>query len=293
MLSARRSTAPRTSGEIHPALELGLGDPLPRGVGIVDRAGAEQQRCAPVREVRHVGGEADHALLEPRDRGEAHRGRGAQVFNLRAAGHGALEQLAHRRRIGDEANVQLSAGVGGDYVRAHATADDADVARRLAEVGVRGPRDRPHVAEHVEQGVDRGPAPLGIRRMSAGALRPERQPQRALGADRELVFRRLADDQPAAVARVGVTVRRTRADASFFFVHHEQQPQLGDPRGAQPLRRGELRGEDPLRVAGTAPVHEFVVLGRREERWHGVEVGAEDDARRSAGRGEQAGAPRR
>ena len=96
--------------------------------------------------------------------------------------------------------------------------------------------------------------------MAAGPLSPERQAKRALAAHRELVVGRLADDEPAAIPRARMRVRRPRAQAAFLLVHDEQQPQIPHALGAQPFSGGDLRRDDAFRIARPPPVEELVIL---------------------------------
>ena len=93
-------------------------------------------------------------------------------------------------------------------------------------------------------------------------------------ASAELQLGRLAVDQEARSRGDGVG--GLGAVAAPLLAGHEHQADAGLARRPQPLRRRDLRGENPLGVAGAAAVQDAVLDAAGEERRHAVEVRRED-----------------
>src|SRR5579883_1547424 len=96
-------------------------------------------------------------------------------------------------------------------------------------------------------------------------------PERALGAEREAVFRWFAVDQ---ILR---TARRFRGEVSprrvALLADYEQQSEIANAAFDQRAGRGNHRGDDALGIACAAAPDVLLVLARAEERRDGIHVG--------------------
>ena len=101
----------------------------------------------------------------------------------------------------------------------------------------------------------------------------------------EPVVGRLAVDQESTAGCRRV-VRHARAVAAALFADDEHEPHARFAGRAQPLDGGNLRGQNPLRVARSPAEETIAGHAARKERRHAVEVGREDDARRRGEAGE-------
>src|SRR5437660_2479397 len=142
--AAREQRARESCVEGGGFFELALRDALAVGVRVEYGAGADEQRRAPVRQVRDVGREADDLTLEAFDRVHPHRLCGGKIFYTGAARHRRFENFFDDGGRSDQADLQLGLRLRGDDVRAYAAVDSPDVAGRLAEELVA----RPHPVAH-------------------------------------------------------------------------------------------------------------------------------------------------
>ena len=146
--------------------------------------------------------------------------------------------------------------------------------------GSTGSGMRAHIGQRVEQLVDGRIAQLGISRVRHLAGGDDFIAQRALGAERQLVFGGLAvDDVARAARRAGPPDTRRRCCAP-------RPPRTAGRNRARRLRAAPRRrdhgGDDALGVAGAAAPDVVVVLARGEERRHGIHVGGKRDGERLA-----------
>src|SRR5688500_3755660 len=88
---------------------------------------------------------------------------------------------------------------------------------------------------------------------------------------------RLAIDQKPALRRDAVG--GLGAVAAAFFAADEYQADARLTFGSQPLRGGDLRGENALGVTRAAPIQHTAVDAAREERRHTIEVRREHEFR--------------
>src|SRR5204863_9893779 len=93
---------------------------------------------------------------------------------------------------------------------------------------------------------------------------------------------RLTVDQIAAP--VGGGVRLPGSVTPSFLAHDEQQTDARLTLVAQPVRRGDLGGENSLRVAGAASVQSIAIDAAGKKRRHAVEMRGHYDQRRAGGR---------
>ena len=115
--------------------------------------------------------------------------------------------------------------------------------------------------------------------------------ERALAAERELVFGGLAvDDVARSAGRRGRLCRRRRCCAPRR--PRRAARNRAAPSASRALDRFDHAGDDALGVAGAASPDEIVVLAGGEERRHGIDVGGERDDQRLAPLGEDVEAPR-
>src|SRR5919108_758610 len=106
------------------------------------------------------------------------------------------------------------------------------------------------------------------------------QPQHAARGEPEPVVGRLAVDQvAAAVTRV---VRHARAVAAALLSDDEEQTDGCLAVATQPIRGGDLRGQDPLGVACAAAAETIPLETTRKERRDAIDMRGEND-RCSAG----------
>ena len=114
--------------------------------------------------------------------------------------------------------------------------------------------------------------------------------QRALGAERQLVFSGLAVDQ---IARAfGPRRRVICARAVALLADHEQHSEIAYAAFEQPFGGFEHGGDDALGIARAAPPDVFAILAGGDERWHGIHVGGERDGGPVAPAGEDVRAAR-
>ena len=181
-------------------------------------------------------------------------------------------------------------GFVGDHVGRAAAGEGADVERAGPEQVVDGQRDAADVGERVEQFVDGGIAQFGIGGVGHLAGGADLVAQRALAAERELVFGGLAvDDVARAARRLGGFVG---AGAVALLADHEEQAEAAMAIFEQRLDGLDHAGDDALGVAGAASPDELVVLARGEEGRDGIDVGGEGDDQRLAPLGEDVEAAR-
>ena len=101
-------------------------------------------------------------------------------------------------------------------------------------------------------------------------------------AGAEAALGRLAVDQkPRAAGRV---VRQLRAVAAALLADDEQQADAGFAFAPQAIDRGDLRGENALRVARAAAVEPIAVDAARKKRRHAIEVRGQHHRRATGAR---------
>ena len=153
-----------------------------------------------------------------------------------------------------------------------------------------GQRDAADIGEGVEQFVDGGIAQFGIGGVGHLAGGADFVAERALAAERELVFGGLAvDDVARAARRCGGFVG---AGAVALLADHEEQAEAAMAVFQQGFDGFDHAGDDALGVAGAASPDEVVVFAGGEERRHGIDVSGEGDDQRLAPLGEDVEAAR-
>src|SRR6266851_8262067 len=105
--------------------------------------------------------------------------------------------------------------------------------------------------------------------------RLQSDPEHAARRDPEAVVGRLSVDEKAAV--VGGEIRRAGSVAAPFFPDDEQQPHASLATAAKDVGGRHLRGEDALRIAGTAAADPIALETARKERRHAIEMRGQHD----------------
>src|SRR5919106_1651485 len=104
-------------------------------------------------------------------------------------------------------------------------------------------------------------------------------PQDAARGQTQPIVCRLAIDQK--LAPVSNRICSPSAVAAPLLADDEKQADARFAVTPQPVGSSDLRGEDPLCVAGTAPVEAIAVDATRKERWNAIEMRRQDDGRPS------------
>ena len=148
--------------------------------------GAEQQRLAPIPELRDVGGKSDHRRCESIDSLCKHRVARKRVFDFDARFDDAFDDAFERVVAGDDSQHKLGFGLGWNDVTRHASFDHPDVHRRSTESPVVRKLDPAKIAENIEQLLDRGLPHFRIGGMRGATPRPENGPQSPFRPKRQL-----------------------------------------------------------------------------------------------------------
>ena len=121
-----RSGNPRKALEaIHGSVQFIERDELPVGVRHENGSGAEEERCAPTVEERHVGREREDMGLETRDGVHSNWAHPEHLRDLDAR----LQSTENRQDVvgrPDRPEHHLSRCVGGNHIRRDATLDQAN-----------------------------------------------------------------------------------------------------------------------------------------------------------------------
>src|SRR5437867_4868655 len=137
------------------------------------RAWPEEQRLAPVSELRNVGGKRDHCRLESIDALGEHRVASEGVFEFGARTDDAFDD-AFERVVGRHySEHKLGFGCWRNDVASDAALDHSYVHRRGAQRLVTRKLDPAKIVENVEQFFDGRLAHLRICGMRRAAPRPE------------------------------------------------------------------------------------------------------------------------
>ncbi len=200
----------------------------------VNGARPDQERLAPgAAEGRDIGGVGHHGGFDAIQRAQPHRGNLEHFAQLRRSLRRPRQWPALVcARIAHQADDDLGAGLIGDDVGRAAAADGSDVQRARPEQ-IRPPAVRScrMPAERVEQFVDGRFAQFGISGVRHLACGCDLVAQRALGAERQLVFGGLAVDEESRSARL--LRRAIGAGAVALLADDEQQPKSAAARFQQ------------------------------------------------------------
>ena len=213
--------------------QLGDRNELVSRVRQIDGAGTKQQRLAPSREERNVGGVGEHRRRRSLE--QSATGQAALRARARSPRAARAERSPARisRPVAHRSKHHLGLRPGRDDVRRHAARDEPDRVMRRAQHRIRRQLDRAQRHERVDQLVDGRFAELGKRRVRGAAGRAKLQSKNAARGESQPVVGRLAVNQePGSVRRL---VRDLRAVAAALFADHEQQ---ADTRLARPAAGG-------------------------------------------------------
>src|ERR1051325_5229427 len=91
---------------------------------------------------------------------------------------------------------------------------------------------------------------------------------RTLSAGGQTIISRLTVNQKTTLPPERMIVRSLRAHTREFFIDREKQSDIVYAIRAQVLGCKDLCGDDSFRITRPAPVNEFIVLARLNERRH-------------------------
>src|SRR5579872_2561673 len=180
--------------QINCFMELPLFDVLALSVRDVNRSWTDQQRFAPVGELRNVGGECGDHGVESVDGLQAQEGKLEGKCDLDLISGGRKNLPAQIVRWTDEAVEQVGMGVVGNDVGRAATLNQPNVQRAWPNLRIGRQWHGPQSRERRNQLVDRGLAQFRIRRMRHASLGGDLNPKSSFGSERNVIFRGLAVD---------------------------------------------------------------------------------------------------
>ena len=200
-------------------------------------ARAEQQRLAPVRELRNIGGELHDYGGQSLHRAQPHKGNLQRKVHFCEARRCIEERGTHRRRVAHQPHQHLRLGLIGNHVGRMAAVNLPDVQRAGPHVFAYRQFQFQQLRHHLHQFVHGALAEFGIRRVPHLARRAKHRAQSALRRQRQAIVRGLAVDQEAAA--FGCKIRGFRARRIALFARDKQQ---SNPK---PCRAQRLRQRQP------------------------------------------------